>query len=61
MSIIKYAMLNFTRWVKCKKIQEWIVYDKDFKRLGTRSEQLIGSEAVSPMRVYKETKGKMVL
>lgn len=61
MSDIKYAMLNFTRQVEGKKIQEWVIYDKEFKRLGTRSEQPPGSIAVSPMRVYTETKGKMVL
>jgi len=53
MKKVRYAMWN--------RPNEWIVYDKNFKRLGKHKKQPKGTKRVGPMKVYSETKGTMGL
>ena len=47
----KYAMWN--------RINDWIIYDKDFNRLYNQSKKPTGLIFVSPIEVYRQTNGTM--
>jgi len=53
MKKIVYTMFNRTN--------EWIIYDENFKRLGKRKNKPKNAKSVSPMTVYRKTKGTMGL